>query len=243
MVRFAIASLIVAAAGSAQGAFFSFASDTSDQNWSFTGSGNKVYDGGGAQGSVPVTLLFDDDNGPLPAIAFAGARFDADVTITDGSRTRRGSTAQYDYDYIASGFFEFHDARGNLLLRCDFTNAQLSNAGSATSWGPKASIIGSDFTDATVVYTSWLTLAPGYGVTPGTFNGASDFGFDLTALNKTGAIPYNSADRGVAVSEASAYLPSQWWSEGSYSGSAVPSAGSVALLGLAASTIGFRRKR
>lgn len=240
MIRTAFVLAALAAAGTAQGAFFSFASDTADQNWSFTGSGNKVYDGGGVNDAVPVTLLIDDDNGPLSEVSFAGAAFIADFTLSNGSRTQRTASA-YNYSYDVAGFFEFRDARGTLLLRCEFNGAQMIIEGSVTSWGPKGTIFGSDFTEAIVTYSSELNL-PAYGVVPGTFVGASDFGFDITALNRTGTIPFNPADRGVEVSAANGFLPTEWFSEGSYSGSAVPSSGSVALLGLAA-TAAFRRKR
>lgn len=216
-------------AGSANAALFSFASDTNQTDFTFAGFGNQVSD---AQDPTdPVVLLVDDDNGPLPALAF-NVEFDADFTIQ-----HRGSTqiapGIFTHSYRLDGTYQFSNATG-VLLRVTIAEGAMVALGQQATWGSTDTILGSD-DPGSVTYEWFGGDLPGYGVFNGTSIGNDDAAFTLTFL-QTAA--------GLGVGLDANFLPNnEWKSEGSYSGTAffVPAPGALALLG-AAGLVARRRR-
>jgi MYXO-CTERM domain-containing protein len=235
------AALLVAC-GSAQAAFFSFASDSADHSWVYTGNGANITNA--TNGSAnPITLLVDDDNGVAAPLQVSVA-FSASYQLTFvGSTTVGSSTA---YNYAANGTFTFTDiASGTPLLTTTFANALFTARGNATSWFSTGSLQVDDSGGATVSMVWGGANLPAFGLAPGSLNGSPrGFSFDLSTINTSGSLPYNGTGAGVAIN-ASTKLPSAtWFSESSFSGSArVPTPGATALLGLGGLMVGRRRRR
>ncbi|MEK6701648.1 MAG: hypothetical protein AABZ53_05250 [Planctomycetota bacterium] len=230
---------LIAAAGmaaSANATFFSFASDTADRQWTFTGAGNQVRQGDAA--GVNIDLIVNNDNGGMDAVYHT--KFMADWTLAYEKSSAVGSIITH--QYRASGVFQWLDARsGDLLLSCAFENAVFSAAGKVAAWSSTATVMGTDELSV-VQYTSGIDNAD-LGIAAGAMSGPQDFAFTMTVINTSGALPYtpNAANRGVSI--GADMLPNrQWFAEGSYSGSAVPTPGSAALLGLGGLALGKRRR-
>lgn len=222
-----IAGLLLAA-GSADAAFLSFASDTNDQAWTFTGTGATVTNATGQNNYL--TLNIDDNNGPLPTIQVS-TRFSANYTIDFvGTTTLPGGALAY--SYAANGSFNFVDvATGTTIFTVNFTNALFSTRGSASAWSTTAALQGDNSLGGTVSMTWNGANLPGYGLsTGGVFNGG--FGFDLTALNSNGTLPWSGQNPGVGVN-ANTHLPTAtWFAESSFSATTIPSPSGLALLGI-----------
>ena len=235
MIRASMSTLaVLALAGTAHAQFFSIASDSDDMNWALSGDGGDVF----AAADV-VTLLIDDNNGPLDPLSM-DVQFSADISISWVKSSDFGDN--FLHVYSAEGSFEFADMdTGDAMFTVSFSGAVFSSPGSENSWSSVASLLGSDgFTDVT--YESFVSL-PAYGIFPGLSVGPDDFGFDLTVLNDSGALPYEPGFEGVELDDM--HLPAtQWWSEASYSGSAnfVPTPGALVVLGLGG-LVGMRRRR
>ena len=157
-------------------------------------------------------------------------KFFSSFTISHVGSTAVGSAVSH--TYRATGSFQWLDAEtGGLVLRGDFTDAIFTAGGRANTWDSTATGMGSDgYTQ--MQYTSGIS-APEVGLAVGALGGPQDFAFTLTVINTSGRFPYvpNAGNRGTSLDEG--MLPNrQWYSEGSFSGSAVPTPGSVALLGL-----------
>lgn len=222
---------VAVAAGSAQAALFSFASDTNHTDFTFAGVGASVRD---AQDPLdPVVLLIDDNNGPLPALAF-NVEFDADFTISHAGSTMI-APGIFTHSYALNGTFTFSNAAGP-LLKVSIEGGALVALGGAARWGSTDTILGSD--DPGSVEYNWLGAdLPAYGVFNGTSIGVDDASFTLTFLQ-------TALGSGVSV-DPQTFLPNnEWRSEGSFSGTAffVPAPGAAALLGLAG-LCGTRRRR
>lgn len=224
---------VALAAGQAQAAFFSFASDTNDAGWTFGGYAGIVQQGGDI--AVPITLLADDENGPMGALAFDTA-FGADMVLRFASSTPLGGDLVL-HSYFMNGWFTFGPAE-NPLMSVVVTDAVLTTVGTSDAWGSTATIQGSNANGAGLVYT-WLgDTHADYGLFSGQSSAAdlpATMAFTLTALNADGS-------PGVPLTVG---LPNTAWeSEGSFSGSAtfIPAPGSLALLGLGVFA-GTRRRR
>ncbi len=241
MIRVAIACAALAAtAGSANAVFFSFASDTTDQSWTWKGNGASVTD---ATGPLhPTTLLIDDNNGMLPRLEVS-TQFDAQLTLQYiGSVPLPGGS--FSHNYIANGSFSFTDIpAGVALLTTTFTNALWTARGAANSWYSTATLQADDGGGATVSMVWGGAALPAYGIAgPGPLGVPAGFAFDLTVLNTSGVIPYNFANLGVALDPQTKLPVQQWWSEGSYSAAAIPSPAGLAVLGLGGLMAGRRRR-
>jgi len=228
------------ASGTAQAALFSFASDSNPNQWTFTGNGGNIT---AATGATPLTLNIDDNNGPSPAIQVS-VSFVAQYTLTFVGSVNLPGGAQA-LSYAANGSFTFSDG-ANPLLTTTFTNALFSVRASPNNiWATTASLQVDDGLGATVSMVWGGANLPAYGLAPGALTGTPrGFGFDFTAINSSGAIPYNGEAPGRAI-DATTKLPTgQWWSESSYSAVAnvIPSPGSLALLGLGGLAITRRRR-
>lgn len=239
-IRMSLAAGLLALAGSANAAFFSFASDTADHAWTFTGGGAPIGNANfiNATGpNDPVVLMIDDNNGPLPALVVS-AQFQAQVGLTySGSLPLGGGV--FSHNYLANGSFSFRDIpSGNVILTVNFENALFTARGGQNTWFTTAALQG-DFNGGIVNYTWSGASLPQYDLVPGTRPG--DFAFGLSALNSSGAIPYSGQAPGRTL--GADHLPDgQWWSEASYSGTNVPAPGALALLGLGG-LVATRRRR
>ena len=222
-------AVLALAAGSAQAAYFSFASDNNHTDWTFGGFGASVNDA--QDPSDPMQLLIDDDNGLLPQLAF-NVEFEADFDIAFVGSVPLGGNLVHTYS--VNGTFSFLQA-GNPLLTGTITNGALSAIGTQGAWFSTAAIQGNDNPNGSVSYQWFGADNPAYGLFASTSIGPDDGAFTLTVLN--------DGTPGVGLDPAN--LPSnEWFSEGSFSGSAqfIPTPGSLAVLGLAA-LAGLRRRR
>lgn len=230
------------AAGSANAAFFSFASDTTDHAWVFTGNGAGVSNATNGNAD-PIVLHIDDENGLATPIQVS-VSFAAQYTLSFvGSVNLPGGAVSY--NYAASGSFTFTDiVSGTTLLTTNFSNALFTARGSTTAWSTTAALQVDDSNGATVSMVWGGANLPAYGLAPGALSSSPrGFAFDLTTINTSGSIPYNGSGPGVAIN-ANSKLPSQtWWSESSYSANArVPAPGPIALLGLGGLVLRRRRR-
>jgi hypothetical protein len=229
-------AVVALVAGSAHAAFLSFASDTADRAWTFTGSGATFTNGTGP--NDPIVLHVDDNNGVLPRLDVS-ARFNASVTLSYVASVPLGGGA-FSHNYLASGTFSFVDIlSGTTLLTTTFSNALYTARGGQSSWFTTGALQADSFGGANVSMVWGGASLPGYGLSPGALD-SQGFGFDLTVVNTSGAIPYNFQSPGVAL--GANFLPSAtWFSESSYSAAILPTPGSMTLLGLAG--LAFARRR
>lgn len=225
-------TVLALAAGSAQAAFFSFASDTNQNGPTFrnTGAnGSTLNDGGtlNTNGSVNGPLLADlDEDGPNAPISI-NARF-----------TFNGSLSNYQAISLSSGFlhtfrvngtFSFLDAAtsGNVMT-ATFANAVFASySNTASTLGRTASIQANAGTDPTLAFS--------FGGALGTESLPEDenFVFTLTSLR-------NSSGGFVTVTPNGTLGDLR--SEGSFSAAAIPAPGAVALLGLGGLIVARRRR-
>lgn len=227
------------AAGTAQGAFFSFASDFGDQSWVFTGTGATISNATGPNN--PIVLFIDDNNGPLPTLQVS-TRFEASFTLqTVGSLPLGGGF--FSHNYRLHGSYKFTDiASGVTLLTVNFSDALFTAGGGQFTWGSTAAIQANSAVGSTTSFTWGGAALPGYGLAPGVL-GSGDFGFDLTALNTSGVIPFNFQNLGVGITPATALPTQQWWSESSFSASVIPAPATLMLFGLGGLAMARRGRR
>lgn len=243
----AVSSLALAlAAGSANAAFFSFASDTADQAWTFmsghgAGMGNMIHDGTGP--NDPLVLHIDDNNGPAPHLAIP-VQFDMMVSLNYVGSVQI-TPGYFSHNYVVSGSFMFVDVNsGAALLTVGFDGGLFTARGDATSWYSTGALQVDQSPNSSVNFVWGGGALPQYGLLPGPLTGAPrGFAFDLTAINTSGLIPYNNTNPGVAIDPQTKIPTSQWWSEGSFSANAyVPAPGALALLGLGGLAMARRRR-
>lgn len=214
-------------AGTANATLYSFASDNDPSSFTWSGAGDGIVDANDA--SDPFALLVDDDNGILPTLSF-DVELEADVKIVHvASVPFGGSFLHY---YSAFGNVSFNAAgSGALLLSIDFDGALFSAVGSMTSWSSTAGLSASD-SFANVTYTWFGPSDANYGLGGGASTGPDDMAFTFSFINQGAGVNLDPNTK----------LPTDWVSEGSYSGSSVPAPGALAALGVAG-LIGTRRRR
>lgn len=187
---------------------------------------------------VPVGLLADDVNGPLPTLNFSTARFYADFEINLDTTVTLG-TGQVLRAYTLNGTFSFDF--GDLMF-VELENAVFTVFGDSDSWGSSGSIQASSIAGSTVTYSWNGPSQPAYNLFEGAVTQSmTDAAFTLTNITSFTA---NGTAQGVDVNPQTGLPISKWQSEGSYSGSAffVPAPASAALIGLAGLTLARRRR-
>lgn len=228
-------------AGTANAAFFSFASDTADHNWTFIGGNalNHFHDGIGPGGKVD--LLIDDNNGPLPTLTFS-THLQAQFDLSYIGSLPLGN-GDYSHNYLVSGQFVFVDvATGTPLLFTNFSDGLFTARGGANSWYSTAGFGADNFGGANINMSWGGTSLPGYGLNPGTFINPQGFQYTLTAINTSGQLPYDMSSPGVKLDQAM-YPSAQWFAEGSYSASGnVPAPGALVLGGMGIFAAARRRR-
>ncbi|HZW08890.1 MAG TPA: hypothetical protein VFF69_03225, partial [Phycisphaerales bacterium] len=208
-----------AIATTAHAGILSFASDSSDQSWTFTGGTHSnhfaIHDG--TPTDDLMRLLIDDDNGPLDPLAYdADFNFHAHMTHVSSTPIQGG---MFLHTYDIEGDAGWYTADGP-VVELTFDGAVMTVIGTELAWGAAGSIFG-DETFSAVTYTSYVD-APDHGVFAGQSVGPDDFAFTLTSINTSGVIPYDHdpAFRGVALDPATMLPAHDFFAEGSYSGSA-----------------------
>ncbi|TVQ64226.1 MAG: PEP-CTERM sorting domain-containing protein [Phycisphaerales bacterium] len=248
---------IATAAGAAQAQFFSFASNSNGENWTFEyNPQTQRLTHSDANNGSPVTLLVDDRNGPMPAVSI-DTEFRADMTLSTLSSVAIGGD-EFLHIYALNGSFEFLVDVGNGLetaMRVEFNDATLTARGPSDRWSSTATISGGDTASdpGRVTYSFFQPLvglvpnAAAYGLGVGSSIGPDDFSFTLTSLNTSGALPFdpesNPGALGTPTGGPGDFPTQTWWSEGSFSGSAIiPSPASLALLGMGGLAMARRRR-
>lgn len=241
--------VLAGAASQAHATFFSFASDSNPTTFTFggtAGNGSGAFLVSDFSRPNSYTLLIDDDNGALPAIALT-VEFHASLTASAGQSINIGGT-RYLHTYDVTGTFGFFDAQGNALLTATIgpSAGTLVVPGTAGAWSTSGAVLGADsFADVTYTVSQELidllggaTEAAKYGLAlgPTAPDKHDDFGFDLTVINGT------PNGQGVALDVQTKAPTSAWQSESSFSGSSVPAPGIAGML-LGAAMIGARRRR
>ncbi len=132
--------------------FFSFASDTADASWTFTGQGNQITSALAPNSTVTLEV---SDNGQNP-ISFV-TRFSANFTLTYVTSIQVGASWQHLYNL--DGSFAFRDASDNsLILDATFTGGSMTALGGRRSWGASGTAFGAD-PETNINYTLHKNIA------------------------------------------------------------------------------------
>lgn len=222
---------LAVAAGSANAALFSFASDRNQDGPTFSAIAvNSVNDGRGfdANGAVTVDLLADrDGDGPQGPQVVAG-RFEFAASITSYSVVN--FAGQFIHNFTLNGAFSIIDDSTNAaIFTATFQNALFSSfSNTANQLGRSGQIQANDGADPTLAFATAGVLAD--------IDVSADrsFGFSLSDLQLANGNRVPVSANGITN------VP--WTSEGSFSAAAVPSAGSAALMGLGLLTAARRRR-
>ncbi|MFA6046187.1 MAG: hypothetical protein WC718_14480 [Phycisphaerales bacterium] len=229
-------ALLASLAGTAKADFFSFASDRNGQGPIFQGVGATPPASGGINDAsalnpgnrVNTQLLWDaDQNGPNPAVVIP-AYFTFQASLSNPAVAPIGGG--FLESWTATGQYEFRDPANNaVILRVQFNNAAfVSFSDSQGLLGETATLQSSGATDSGLTFT-------GFGPLAGRdFSTLRTQSFTLTALR--------GAQGGRAPINQGGFILPGWVSEGSWSASAVPAPGALALGGLGGLLI-FRRER
>lgn len=234
MLRTASVLLMIAAAGSAQAAYLSFASDSNGNAPTFHRGANTlgINDARALDpdGAVVVDLMLDgDEDGPLPGLLapvrfeFAGAMSNYTVTNIAGRIL---------HSYTVAGSFTFAGAMDpTAFVTVTFQNAVFSSwSDSVDLWGSSATIQSNAFAD---------TLVASGPNSAGAI--VQDFAYTLTNLR---ALPGTGSPNGRVAVGQGGVTRYDWASEGSFSATVtvVPAPSAVALLGLGGLVAGRRRR-
>lgn len=238
--------------------FFSFASDTNDTAYTFSGSAGNASTPSSFTLTNDITSSFslriDDGNGGAPE-KFVQVKFFATLTATHANSALEAG-GDWRHSYSVTGSFGFNDSiSNNLLLRCDInaaTPALMTAFGTENGWGSSGAVLGSDSfstitytaTDLLVTRLGGAAMAAMYGIIvpvggQASSVGPDDFGFTMTVINS--GTPGNL----VGLDPIRKTPTTSWKSESSYSGSAIngiPAPSAASLLGLAGMLVARRRR-
>lgn len=231
-MRMPIAGAVALLAGAAaQGAFISFASDTSPANPTFVATFDDDQTVIRDFGPTNVDLLVDaDEHGPLGPVTI-NANMTAEFTLSFAGGVSLGGP-MYANVFSLAGFFEFRDAAGAMIVRGDIANGTAA----LTSIGTFFTAFSASMSGAGISYTlGTIGDIVGFTGTP-----AGDFGFTLTAINGGAGVDYIfPAPRAAGLSPVGT---DDFTAEGSFSGSFVPTPGAGALLALGGLAMARRRR-
>ena len=226
----------------ADAGIFSFASDFSDQSWTFKleRHADHFSISDATHYTDPTVLLIDDVNGNLDPLEYVvDFNLDADLDFVSSTPIGGGKFIHsYTLVYAVAGWY----TSSGPVLEMTFRDSIITIVGDEFGWDSAGSMFGSDAW-ADVQYTSYID-EPDYGMYVGDAIGPQDFGFSLTAINTSGSIPYDYSSPG-AILDPSDMLPTEEvFAEGSFSGSAqfIPAPSTAALL-LGAGLLSTRRRR
>ncbi|MCK4872456.1 MAG: hypothetical protein KAS72_07000 [Phycisphaerales bacterium] len=206
--------VVASACATTHGATFSFASDTNADDPTWDQQANILTD---YADLVFVDLLVDiDEDGPLDAVEFNHVRFDAEIELQFVSSVPMPG-GLFLHIFEADGWFMFDDAAAGPVLSATFFDAAFTALGPVNMIGSSAALQGFDANIGAVHYTPGQPLID-LGLTE--FTAPEDFAFTLTDINDGMGAPLDAGVLG------------PFDAEGSYSGSAVPAPGSLALLAL-----------
>jgi hypothetical protein len=230
------AAAFLAAAGAADAAFFSFASDSADRAWTFSGSGSTFNAASLGGANNPVILNIDDNNGTQPRLEVSCA-LTASTTIAFAGDVPVGGAISH--NYTASGSYSFLDiASGTTILSVTYSGLLFTARGGPGTWFTTAALQG-DNTAGTVTMTWSGANLPAYGLANNAIY-RGGFSFALDAINTSGGIPYAGQNPGLNLTNN---LPNAtWFAESSFAATTLPSPSSLTLLGLSG-LIGARRRR
>jgi len=232
----AAAAALFGALGSAQAAFMSFASDSADRAWTFTGSGGTFTSNSLGGNANPIILNIDDNNGVQPRLEFSCA-FASTTTFTFAGDVTVGGVISHNYS--ASGTYSFTDiATGTTIFSVTYSGMLLTARGSSNSWFTTAALQG-DNTGGSVAMTWSGANLPDYGLANNTIY-RGGFAFALDSINTSGAIPYGGGSTGVGLTNN---LPNAtWFAESSFVATTIPAPAGLSLLALSG-LMGARRRR
>lgn len=242
MLRTTMLTVAGLAAVANAGGIFSFASDFSDQSWTFRGefhAGHFALEDA-TPASDPMTLLIDDSNGVLAPLTYE-VDFNLHADLEHLSSTPIGGGKFLHSYVIEEGTAGWYESTGP-VLEMTFDGAIMTIVGDEFGWDSAGSFFGAD-SWADVQYTSYID-APDYGMYEGESVGPQDFSFSLSALNTSGTIPYDFSSPGATLDQVTMLPVDEIFAEGSYSGSAqfVPAPSTAAVL-VGAGLVGMRRRR
>ncbi len=218
------------AAGAANAALFSFASDRNADGPTFSGlAPNVITDGRPQDGDGAVTTLFlvdrdEDGAGPVQAIA---SRFEYNAVVTNYQAVVFGG--QFSHQFTLDGSFSIVDVNTNQpIFTVNFDNAFLSSwSNSMASLGRSAQMQNNDDSDPGLTFQTFGVLADV------DVSDLRDFGFSLSNVRLA---------NGNRVPVTANGLGTPWRAEGSFSAHAIPAPGAVALGALGALVITRRRR-
>jgi hypothetical protein len=227
---------IVSLAGSAHAAFMSFASDSADRAWTFTGTGNNFTSNSLGGASNPIILNIDDNNGTHPRLEFSCV-FTSTTTLAFAGDVQVGGVISH--NYTASGSYSFTDIATNTpIFSVTYSGLLFTARGGTGTWFTTGALQG-DNTGGTVTMNWTGANLPDYGLANNaTYRGG--FNFALDAINTSGVIPYGGQNPGVGLTNN---LPNAtWFSEASFVATTVPAPAGLSLLGLSG-LLAARRRR
>ena len=245
MLRTTTTTALLAVAGltaATNAGIFSFASDNSDQSWTFTLApmGNHFAIVDQTEYTDPTILLIDDANGILEPLQYeVDFNLHADITYISSSPIGGG---KFIHSYVLGTAYAGWYTSNGPILEMTFDDSIITVVGDEFGWDTAGSLFGSDAW-ADVQYTSYID-EPDYGMYEGEAIGPQDFGFSLTMLNTSGSIPYDYSSPGATLDPQTMLPTEDVFAEASFSGSAqfIPAPSTAALL-LGAGLFGTRRRR
>lgn len=226
---------LAVAAGSANAAFFSFASDRNPDGPTFAGNTSRstlIRDGRPFDGNNQVTISFlvdrDEDGPGAPEAIEARLEFEGDV----GGYLLLNRTSRFLHTWDFNGGFRVvEQATNQTIFQASFGAALVTSLSeSRTLMGVSATIENNIDADPSLSFTTAGRLAD-IDVSQ-----SKSFAFTLTNLRQQG----NALRVPVVQSNFGGEGP--WISEGSFSARAIPTPGALALAGMGMLVAGRRRR-
>ncbi|MFZ4574111.1 MAG: hypothetical protein ACOYN0_06915 [Phycisphaerales bacterium] len=225
-------SALAIAAGSSHAALFSFASDRNQDGPTFSALAvNAISDGRSldANGVISVDFLADRDNDGPGAAQSVEAQFEFAANITSYQVVAFGG--QFIHNFTISGAFNIVQpgAQPTVIFHAMFNNALFSSfSNSANQLGRSAQIQANDQADPSLMFATGGVLADI------DVSDQRDFAFSLSNVQLANGNRVPVSANGITA------VP--WSAEGSFSASAIPAPGVLALGGLGLIATARRRR-